>query len=100
MRIIIAGTVHVKPKARERAIEAGIAVAAATRSEQGCIDYRFYADLENPTLFFVFEVWETEAALTAHFQTDHLKAFQAMLPEFIDGEMNIQRYDIQNTSRL
>jgi len=34
--------------------------------EAGCISFRYYQDLEDPAVFFLFEEWETQEALEAH----------------------------------
>jgi quinol monooxygenase YgiN len=46
---------------------------AATALEEGCLVFRFTADLSSPTLFYMSELWASEAALMAHMQ---LPSFQ------------------------
>jgi quinol monooxygenase YgiN len=41
-------------------------VMAATVLEDGCLVYRFTADLTSPNLIHISELWESEAALNAH----------------------------------
>jgi quinol monooxygenase YgiN len=40
----------------------------AATAEGGCISFRLYQDLEDPTLFFLFEERETQDALEAHWE--------------------------------
>ena len=98
--IVIAGTVYVDPQHRPEAMERARSVSIASEQERGCRSYRIAADLRDPNLFHVFEVWDDEAALAAHFQTQHLREFQIHLPRLVDGEMKITRYDVSNMQLL
>jgi quinol monooxygenase YgiN len=51
-------------------------VVAATRSEPGCIKYSYALDPDDPGLVHVSEVWESQAALDAHFTSAHMKQWQ------------------------
>ena len=98
--IVIAGTVRVRPGRREEAMRAARAMVAATRAEPGCRHYRFYADLEDPEIFFLFEEWDSEAALAAHFQSEHMRVFQQQLPGLVAGPPQIRRYEVQAAAPL
>jgi len=92
--IIVAGTVQIKPEMRDVAIQIAKKMAQATQAETGCIGYKFYADLEDETTFFIFEAWETEEVLAQHFQTEHMAEFQQHLPNLLAGEIDVKRYDV------
>ena len=94
--IVIAGRVKIKPEVREDAIKVAVTMANASQAEAGCIAYRFYADLEAPNTFFIFEHWESEAALKAHFETPHMAEFRNHLPRLLAEDINIQRYDVSS----
>ena len=96
--LIISGEVQVKPEARDRAIEVALKMAKASETEEGCISYRFYASLEDPNTFRIFEVWETEEALNSHFETPHMQEFRHHLPDIVAGPLDIKRYDVSKVS--
>ena len=98
--IVIAGTTAVKPERREEAMRAALAMARATRAESGCLAYRFYADLEDPNTFFVFESWETEEALARHFQTEHMQQFRQRLPALLAAPPAITRYLVTSAAPM
>ena len=51
----------------------------ASREEEGCEDYTFCVELNDPTRMRITERWRDEAALKAHFESPHMAAFnQAM----------------------
>lgn len=74
--IIIAGTVEVDPEQRDQALEAGCPHMEATRAQAGCIDYVWSADLLVPGRIYVYERWESEEALRAHFEGPHYLAMR------------------------
>lgn len=92
--LIVAGRVPVKPERRAEAVAAAVKMARASQAEAGCRAYAFYSDLEDPNLFIVFEEWESEAALQAHFQTPHMAEFNALIPQLIAGPPAINRYEV------
>ena len=69
--ILIAGTVDVDPAQRDAALEAGRPHMEATRAQQGCLDYVWSADLLVPGRIYVYERWQSEEALAAHFSGPH-----------------------------
>ena len=98
--IVIAGTIAVKPERREDAQQAALAMAEATRRESGCVSYAFYADLLDPGAFFLFEEWESDAALAAHFQTEHMARFQEQVPALLAGPPRITRYVVDSATSM
>ena len=90
--IIVSGTVAIKAGRRDAAVRVAQTMVAATVKEPGCLRYRFYADLDDPDTFFLYEEWESEEALATHFQTEHMRAFQAELPGLLGGALDIRRY--------
>ena len=79
--IIVTGRVVMKAGAVEKLRPAMEAMIAASRKESGCVEYSYGPDIADPNAFLVLEKWENWAALEAHFQTPHLKAWRAALTE-------------------
>jgi len=44
-----------------------------TRSESGCINFDLLIDINDPTVFMLYENWESQAALDAHFEQPYVK---------------------------
>ena len=74
--IIIAGTVDVDPERRDAALEAGRSLMEETRTQKGCLDYVWSADLVVPGRIYVYERWESEADLRAHFEGPYYLAMR------------------------
>ena len=98
--IVIAGKIQIRPERREEAARAARAIAEATRREQGCVSYGFYGDLADPGTFFLFEEWESDAALAAHFQTPHMARFQEQVPSLLAAPPTIRRYVVESAAAM
>ncbi len=98
--LIVSGHVKVKPESRAEAAQAALEMVKATLAEPGCKSYGFYADLEDPNTFLIFEVWESEAALMQHFATPHMATFNARIPKFLAAPPSIDRYDVSNVVKM
>ena len=53
------------------------AVIAASRTEPGCLFYTLAEDIAEPGLIRAFEVYTDDAALKAHGESEHFKAWRA-----------------------
>jgi len=98
--LVVAGFVRIAPGYRLAAIRAAKAAMEATRQEPGCISYTFSADLEDESLFHLFEEWKNKAALDDHFQQPHMADFQKTLATLGVIDMQIRRYAIAQVGPL
>ena len=75
--LLIAGTIRFPAENVVAARGAIEALVTATRTEDGCVEYRFAEDVLDPGLIHITERWRDRAALDAHFQTPHIAAWRA-----------------------
>ena len=68
--------------------------AAATLLESGCRAYSYAIDVRDPTIVHVFEVWDGQAHLDAHFQSDHIKAWRAVWSNIGLSDRHLMRYEV------
>ena len=61
------------------------AMAATSRNEAGCIDYRHAVDIDDPLVADLFEVWESNEARDAHFGSAHFAAYSEFPINAVDG---------------
>ena len=78
----------IKPEYVEAYKEVFEACRAITRTEEGCIDYTLYQSYTDTTVFMLVEVWENEAALGKHSESEHLRAFRETTKEMPDPDFN------------
>lgn len=75
--IAVIGHFRFPAETLEQAREPMKAVIAASRAEPGCHAYSYAEDVAEPGLFRVTEMWDSREALSAHFQTEHMREWQA-----------------------
>ena len=98
--LIVAGTFRLDPSNRDAAMEAASEMMAETAKEEGCVSYVMSADFADPGLFHLFEEWESEEHLEAHFVVPHMAVFQKKLAELGPIERDIFRYDASGKQPL
>jgi quinol monooxygenase YgiN len=92
--LIVAGEVRIEAGAAEQVLDALRAMESATRAEPGCLAYAFSIDVDDPTMLRIFERWESQDALKAHFGTPHMAAFGAAVAAVQPKSVEIKAYEI------
>ena len=92
--IIIAGTVDVDPEQRDAALAAGKPHMLATRAWKGCVDYTWSADGLTPGRIYVFERWESQEDLAAHFEGPHYLAMRNTIAAHGLRGADVLKYEI------
>ena len=81
--IYLISTAHLKPGTRERCLAPARICIEASRRDPGCIAYDLNLSVSDPDRMVFVEVWESRAALDAHFQTAHFKAWRAAIADHV-----------------
>jgi quinol monooxygenase YgiN len=98
--LIIAGTVTFDP-AHTEAVKAGAtAMMAATMEEEGCQDYVFSINLSDEATIQVFEIWDTEEQLQAHFKMPHMDDFQQVLAGIGITGRDLTKYQVASSGPM
>ncbi len=97
--IIIAGTIDFADAAgREEALRQAVPFQESTRTDEpGCLGYSFAPDTGSPTRVQVFELWEDEASLAAHFDHPNFIAMGELLRGFERAGSSTQKYRVDLT---
>ena len=98
--LIVAGHILIEPTHRSAATDAARVMMAATRAEPGCISYTITADLEDDSLFHVFEEWRSAEDLQGHFHTPHMATFRHALAGMGLHDARIQQYAVASSGPL
>lgn len=87
---------HVRAKAGREAEFAEVlrTLVAATRSEEGCLQYDAHQATENPCAFAFYERWASKEALDEHLKSTHIATAFAVLPELAEGPPAIVTYSL------
>ena len=94
--LIIAGSITTSPGHRDVFLAAAAPMVAATHAESGCREYVFSPDPDDADRILLFELWEDQASLDAHFVSEHMAAFQRALADVSVTGREIQKYTISD----
>lgn len=72
------------------ALEAAIALTAASQTEKGCIAYDVFESATRGEIFMICETWTDEAALEAHSASAHFIEHVATLQEC--GTLKVEKF--------
>jgi len=98
--IVIEGHARLRASELDEAVRAGSVMAATSRDEPGCIDYRFAIDIDDPLVVRIFEQWESAAALEAHFAAPHFAAFSGVIVRAVDGAAEFTKFEVSSSGPL
>ena len=90
--IVVNGTIRSTEDDIRALGEAVAKMESLSRAEQGCDDYTFSIELNEPTVVRITERWTSLEALQAHFGTPHMAEFQAAMALHPPLEMDVKFY--------
>lgn len=100
MSIVINGRMKLRPERHGDAVTAAAEMAATSRSEPGCRQYRLGEDLEDRSVLLLVEEWESDEALEAHLAAPHFRVFSKTLGEVLDGDPELTRFEVSSSRPL
>jgi quinol monooxygenase YgiN len=92
--LTIIARVRAKPGQEARLLQELKRLLAPTRAEAGCLNYDLHQSQSDRGLFVLYENWTSQAALDAHFETPYLKAMFRLVPELVEGPLDITKWTI------
>ncbi len=95
--LIVAGSITIDPASRERVAVIAAAMMKATSAEPANLEYVFSFDAADPGSMQVFELWESEEGLSAHFATPHMAEFRTALGEIGTRGMAVAKYQVSSS---
>lgn len=98
--VIVIARVRPKPESREDLLALLAEVEAASRTDDGCLNYGYYAGITDADDCVAVEEWRDEEALRAHLTTPHVRRLVEALPGLIDGAPSIIAHEIASSGPL
>jgi quinol monooxygenase YgiN len=78
---------------KEEELEARLhALVLASRLDPGVIAYELHQSTEDPTLWFLYERYESPQHLSRHRENAVLRSFRADAETLLDGKMDIRTF--------
>ena len=62
-----------------------------SRADDGCIQYDFYTDLDDPCRFILHEQWRDSLALADHNTLEHVVTFVAAITPLLSAPFTVMR---------
>ncbi|HEX5378273.1 MAG TPA: putative quinol monooxygenase [Phenylobacterium sp.] len=100
MTLIVAGTVRIPPKNLEGFRPHMLEMLAASRAEDGCLEYSYAEDVAEPGLIRVYEAWRDQAAIEAHFKTPHMAVWRSHWPTYGVSDRRLFAYETASERQL
>jgi quinol monooxygenase YgiN len=98
--IIITMKTRLKADVRDEVLSALAKACETTRTEPGCIDYRFWTSAADANDLLLLEQWEDQAALDVHMAAPSLAAVGAALGPGIDGPVDAVKHEVSSFGPL
>ena len=98
--VIVIARVRPRPDARQDFQALLDEVQEASRAEEGCIAYGYYAELSDPDSLVAVEEWRDMAALEEHLRTPHVAKLLAALPDNIAEPPQIAAHTVAESGPL
>lgn len=83
--------IEVMPGKRNEQIEAYRKLKPIVLAEPGCLRYELLSDDTDENKFILVEKWESQAALDAHDESEHMVAADGHSPAFRAGPATVKR---------
>jgi quinol monooxygenase YgiN len=94
--LIIAGYLTTKDDGRDLFLDAVKPMVVSTLEEPGCREYSFSPDPDDPNRIRLFELWDDQDALDAHFASDHMAQFQLAIKDVPMAGADVKKYAISD----
>ncbi len=75
------------------------AVETATRAEEGCDDYTFSVELNDPGALRITERWNSSEALERHLGSAHIAEFQKAMGAYPPTGVDAKFYEVREIPR-
>src|SRR3954453_10637430 len=98
--VIVPGPIEVDPADRDKFLQGRADAVRATRSEHGCIEYSFSADGLDPGLIRIFEIWDSQDALTTHLGAMAGQQGQGSAPAVAVKKADVLQYAVSSSGPL
>ena len=98
--LIVAGSITIEDGGRDAFLTAVKPMVAATHTESGCREYAFSPDPDDTNRVLLFELWDDQDALDAHFASEHMAEFQRASAGLPVTGMDIKKYTISDVGSV
>lgn len=85
--IVTKATMKILPDSIESFKRVARTVVSHSHQEEGCLNYAFYQDVTDSTIFFLYEEYVDRAALDTHLKKGYLEEFRTARQPMLDSDI-------------
>ena len=98
--VLVIARFRPRPDRLDELIATLVEIQAASREDDGCLNYGYYREIADDGSFVAVEEWRDMAALAAHLRTPHVARLIAALPEHAAEPPQIDAHHVDRTDPL
>lgn len=98
--LVIAGSIRIDAAVRDELTLTAIAVVRELRKQVGCNYVGLSADLEDPSVLHLFQIWDSQAALMTNLGSPQIDAIRDHAGKLGVREMAILKYDVVSVGEI
>jgi quinol monooxygenase YgiN len=83
MKKVINARMNVKSGKTELFLSLAKTIAEKSNAEPGCLMYKVYREVDNPSAFIFYEIYENQQAIDSHNASEHFKFFKEQMAEIL-----------------
>jgi quinol monooxygenase YgiN len=92
MKKVIIARIPVKPESIEQFLTAAKTMVEKSNLEQGCLVYKLYQEVGNPSSFIFYELYEDQEAVDIHHSSLYFKSFIEQITELATDKPQVDIY--------
>jgi quinol monooxygenase YgiN len=89
--LVVVALVRARPERAAALAPILQSMLSPTRAEPGCRRYDLHRSIDDPSVFFFYEVWASESDHRGHLGTRHVRRFLEAAPDLLDGPVGEYR---------
>ena len=89
--VTVIAHMRAKPGQEDQLRQALEGLIEPTQQEEGYVNYDLHQDIEDPSLFYLYENWESVDTHEAHMNRPHLQDFASRLGDLVEGDLTVRR---------
>src|SRR3954451_9180850 len=98
--VIVIARVRPRPDTRQEFTALLTEVQEASRADDGCLNYGYYASIDDPDSYIAVEEWRDMPALEAHLRTPHVARLIDALPSNVAAPPEIVAHEVASSGPL
>jgi quinol monooxygenase YgiN len=99
-RAVVVGYMQISPNDRAALVKVLLAHVPRVLRKDGCISYSFAADVLDPNVIRMSELWRDQEALEAHLQSDEFQSVLREMEKIKIVRRSVQRHTVSETAEI